>query len=267
MPATVYAAGPQEGLLALTEKDVLRALVAVIDPELDEPITDLGFVRSVSFTDDGIEVHLRLPTSFCAPNFAYLMAADAKDALTALPESGVVKVELDDHHDSDIINRGLAADAGYRGTFLHEAEDNLDELRRTFQRKAHTAAMERALTALVRSRPEMDDSALASIALRDLPEDSAKAALVRRRLSLGLTVDGAAQVLVDDHGSPVPQESAALTLRRARSTRISIDGNAHFCRGLLATRYPGSEADQSPRADETFFPLTTVLRTTGKKTS
>jgi hypothetical protein len=113
----------------------------------------------------------------------------------------------------------------------------------------------------------MDDSALTSIALRDLPEDSAKAALVRRRLSLGLTVDGTAQVLVDDHGSPVPQESAALTLRRARSTRISIDGNAHFCRGLLATRYPGSEADQSPRADETFFPLTTVLRTTGKKTS
>ena len=28
-----------------------------------------------------------------------------------------------------------------------------------------------------------------------------------------------------------------MALRKARSTRISIDGNAHFCRGLLRTRY------------------------------
>ena len=44
-----------------------------------------------------------------------------------------------------------------------------------------------------------------------------------------------------------------MALRRARSTRISIDGNAHFCRGLLATRYPGAEHDQAARADEAFF--------------
>jgi len=37
-----------------------------------------------------------------------------------------------------------------------------------------------------------------------------------------------------------------LRLRFARSIRISIDGNAHFCRGLLRTRYPESAADQSP---------------------
>jgi hypothetical protein len=38
-----------------------------------------------------------------------------------------------------------------------------------------------------------------------------------------------------------------LALRRARSTRISIDGNAHFCRGLLRTRYPEpSEALRDP---------------------
>ena len=60
-------------------------------------------------------------------------------------------VELDDHHDSAIINAGLATDAGYRGTFGHEALESLDELRATFKRKAHTAAMERCLTALLRA--------------------------------------------------------------------------------------------------------------------
>ncbi|SDY39137.1 metal-sulfur cluster assembly factor [Herbiconiux ginsengi] len=261
---TALAPTEHGALLALTENDVLRALDAVIDPELDEPITDLGFVRSVRFTDDGIEVHLRLPTSFCAPNFAYLMASDAKDVLTALPEAGTVVVELDDHHDSDIINRGLAADAGYRGTFRHEAESDLDELRAVFQRKAHTAAMERALTALLRARDDLGEQDVAQVVLGDLPDDEAKTALLRRRETLGLSLSGSAPVLVDDRGDPYPAASAALALRRARSTRISIDGNAHFCRGLLATRYPGAEADQAPRADENFFPTSSLLRNTRK---
>ena len=91
------------------------ALDAVMDPELDEPITSLGFVRSLAVSPGGnVKVHLRLPTSFCSPNFAYLMASDAKDVLGELDWTHQVVVELDDHHDSDIINAGLAADAGYR---------------------------------------------------------------------------------------------------------------------------------------------------------
>lgn len=255
--------------LALTENEVLRALDSVIDPELDEPITDLGFVRSVAVTDAGIEVHLRLPTSFCSPNFAYLMASDAKDALTGLAAAGTqVLVELDDHHDSSIINTGLATDAGYRGTFLHEAESDLDELRATFQRKAHTASMERALTALLRSRADLIEADVSDVVLGDLPDDAAKEALIRRRETIGLSTDPSDAVLVDHRGVPHPAASAALALRHARSTRISIDGNAHFCRGLLATRYPGSEADQAPRAAENFFPLTALAASTPpRKTS
>jgi hypothetical protein len=66
--------------------------------------------------------------------------------------------------------------------------------------------------------------------------------------------------MVDDHGEPVPEAQVPMRLRFAKTTRISIDGNAHFCRGLLATRYPGAEDDQSPtnvpRADDrTQLPL------------
>src|SRR3712207_2076114 len=93
------------------EAEVRAALGTVVDPELDEPIPDLGFVRSVSVDGGAVEVHLRLPTSFCAPNFAYLMASDALDAVRSVPGVGHVVVELDDHSDSEIINRGLAAAA------------------------------------------------------------------------------------------------------------------------------------------------------------
>jgi len=243
-------------LPAVTEPQVRVALGTVVDPELDEPITDLGFVRSVDVRDDGVQVHLRLPTSFCAPNFAWLMVSDARDAVSALPGAGRVVVELDDHSDSELINRGLAADAGYRGTFRHEAEESLDELRATFQRKAHTAAMERALTGWLREAPSRTEDQVGEVVLADLPPGPPTEALLRRRETLGLPVDDAAPVLVAPDGSRPPPEAVALTLRRARSVRISVDGNAHFCRGLLATRYPGAEADQVPRAeDRTQLPL------------
>ncbi len=152
------------------DAEAMTALSAVVDPELDEPITALGFVHSLVVSPSGnVKVNLRLPTSFCAPNFAYLMASDAKDVLTELEWTRHVVVELDDHHDSDIINAGLADDAGYRGTFGHEAEDSLDDLRMTFKRKAHTAAMERCLTALLRSDPSRSEESMGSVRIGDLP--------------------------------------------------------------------------------------------------
>ncbi|MBK1783299.1 iron-sulfur cluster assembly protein [Prauserella cavernicola] len=230
----------------LTHDQARAALHTVVDPELDEPITDLGFVRSLEIDGTRVTVHLRLPTSFCAPNFAYLMASDAKDALAALPGADEVAVLLDDHHDSELINRGLADDAGYRGTFGAEAGQDLDELRLTFRRKAHTAAMERALTRLLRADPELSETDLHDVTLADLPEGAQTEGLLRRRGALGLRTGPGEPVLVDDAGRPYPREEVPLRLRFARSIRISIDGNAHFCRGLLRTRYPDSGADQSP---------------------
>jgi metal-sulfur cluster biosynthetic enzyme len=216
------------------------ALTAVMDPELDEPITTLGFVRSLEVSPGGnVKVHLRLPTSFCSPNFAYLMASDAKDVLNQLGWTRRVTVELDDHHDSDIINAGLAADAGYRGTFGHEAENSLEELREIFRRKAHTAAMERCVTALLRADAK---ASLGDVRLRDLPDDERTAALLRRRLALGLSTAPDAFVIVDHEGHTYAADDVPMALRRARSTRISIEGNAHFCRALLRTRYPGELA-------------------------
>lgn len=213
----------------------------MIDPELDEPVTDLGFVRSVAIDEGGVEVHLRLPTSFCSPNFAYLMASDAQDALARVPGIGRVSVLLDDHHDSDRINAGLAAHAGYVGTFGHEADTSLDELRATFRRKAHTAAMERALMALLRARlRDVDD--LPRIRLGDLPPGPSTDALLARRADIGLSTDSGDPVLVDDDGAPIAADQAPLRLRRATSVRISMEGNSHFCRGLLATRYADGDA-------------------------
>ncbi|MET0770115.1 MAG: iron-sulfur cluster assembly protein, partial [Solirubrobacteraceae bacterium] len=77
---------------------VLDALGTVFDPELDEPVTTLGFVGSCVVDEDGdVSVLLRLPTPQCAPNFAFLMAADAQAAIARVPGVRHVRVELEDH--------------------------------------------------------------------------------------------------------------------------------------------------------------------------
>ena len=65
--------------------------------------------------------------------------------------------------------------------------------------------------------------------------------------------EGRMVVLVDHEGATYAPDDVPMALRRAPSTRISVDGNAHFCRGLLRTRYPGSEDDQTGRPDDAFF--------------
>lgn len=232
------------------EEEVLAALATVTDPELDEPVTELGFVRSVVIDDVGVEVHLRLPTSFCAPNFAYLMVADAYDALAGVAHVGRVRVLLDDHHDSDKINDGIAAGLGYVATFGSEAEEGLAELRRTFQRKAHLAAMERCCRSVLAGGAWSIEE-LPLLELFDLPEGRLKSALVRRREAIGLPGHAHARVVVDHEGEPIPGSDTAMWLRFAAATRVSIEGNAHFCRGLLATRYAegdpaGGEAGGAP---------------------
>ena len=87
---------------------VLEQLGTVYDPELDEPITTLGFVGSCVVTDAGdVSVRLRLPTPQCAPNFAFLMAADARAAVGRVPGLGRVVIELEDHYTGAEINAAV----------------------------------------------------------------------------------------------------------------------------------------------------------------
>ena len=69
----------------ISRERILEALSVVRDPELDESITSLGFVEGVEAEGGSVHVLLRLPTYWCAANFAYIMTADAKTALLSLP--------------------------------------------------------------------------------------------------------------------------------------------------------------------------------------
>ncbi|WP_030437531.1 iron-sulfur cluster assembly protein [Actinoplanes subtropicus] len=220
---------------ALVGSRILAALARVRDPELDEPITTLGFVASASVDAGGTaEVHLRLPTYFCAPNFAYLMVADAFDAVSTLDGVRHTTVILDDHFASDAINEGVAARAGFVRSFEGEAVDELDSLRADFLRKAVMAGTDQVCRTL-----DLPPAELAAVRLGDLSESEALDRLRRRRRELGLPAGDDAPLLIDPKtGAPIGADAVPLHLRKARLTRTSLDANTGICRGMLRHRYP-----------------------------
>jgi metal-sulfur cluster biosynthetic enzyme len=223
---------------------LLEALDTVRDPELDEPITTLGFVASCSVSPDGdAEVHLRLPTYFCAPNFAFLMVADAYDAVTALEDVHSARIVLDDHFASEAINGGVAARAGFVRSFEGEASAELDQLRIDFLRKAVMAGTDLVCRPLAAAGATPDD--LARLTLGEVPPSRALQRLRERRAELGLPTGDDAPLLIEPaSGDRVPSGAVPLHLRRARTTRISLDANGSICRGMLRHRY-GIDEEES----------------------
>lgn len=66
----------------------------------------------------------------------------------------------------------------------------------------HAAAMERAITELLRQKP-MDDDRIGHLLLRDLPEGEEKVALLRCRFAIGLSNCPNSRVLVSDHARAI----------------------------------------------------------------
>ena len=112
-------------------------------------------------------MRLRLPTYFCAPNFAFLMVADAYDAVSAVPGVRRTEVVLEDHFAADAINRGVAARSGFAESFGGLADGELDELRTDFVRKAVLAGTDRVCRPLLAAGTTVDE--LAELTLGDVP--------------------------------------------------------------------------------------------------
>jgi metal-sulfur cluster biosynthetic enzyme len=219
-----------------TRARVLEALGEVHDPELDEPITSLRFVTSCEVTLDGdVEILLRLPTPQCAPNFAYLMAADARDVVRRLPGVRRVAVRLEDHYTGEEINAALARGEGFAGAFPGETDDDhLDALRTLFERKALVARQARLCEALLAEGATPEEVAARRVA--DLPDvrDARRCLELRAKLGIGREHDSPAFVLPG--GEPVAAHELGRWLRSARLVRTSLEVNGSICRSLLEIR-------------------------------
>jgi metal-sulfur cluster biosynthetic enzyme len=220
---------------------VSRALGGVTDPELDRSMVELGFARAAVDEHGRATVELRLPTFWCAPNFAYLMASDARDAVAAVPGVRSVTVRLVDHfvaaQVTANVNRGRSFDDAFPE---HTDGAGLEALRRFFWVKAFIARQEQLLRRLVaqgRSPAEV-----CALRVSDLdPEDVHVRLYLEKRARLGLPEVPDSPLAVEPDGEAIPAERLDAWMTRARMTRVCMEANTALCGGLHATRYPRQE--------------------------
>ena len=224
------------------QAEIWACLQGVMDPELDESVTELNFVATVDVDPENrVHIEFRLPTYWCAANFSFLMADDMRRAVTALDWVQGVSVVLGEHMYAEKINEGLAKGLSFQETFGVEADGSLDDLRRTFLVKAFQRRQAALLNHLVGVGQASD--AIVSLTLTELDRltlDVAGTKLLQRYLERRAVVrapstDGLA--FVDVSGARLKADSLVGYLSDLRRVGINAEFNSALCRGLLSVRF------------------------------
>ena len=229
--------GPPDKLAEVWER-----LSTVADPELDQSVTDMKFISTLDIdAQNRVAVKFRLPTYWCAANFAFMMADDMRAAVSTLPWVQSVSVVLDEHMYADKINLGLAEGRSFQATFGDEADGDIEDVRKIFLRKAFQRRQETVILHL-RELGHTPESVIA-MTLGDLDAlnldaagATARARYYERRAVAG-KVSSDALVVVTADGAPLTIATYPSHLKALRSVRINAEFNGALCTGLLSARY------------------------------
>lgn len=227
------------------ELEVWDRLSAVSDPELDEPITDMNFVEQVEIVDaDTVLVEFRLPTYWCSPNFAFLMAFGIRAEVSALPWVRKVTVQLNDHCFGDEVNAGVNSGRSFHEIFAENCDGAvLEDVVEKFAAKAFDRRQEVVLLAVQALVGSSEDVVSMRLGMLRKVHFSGEEELRQLPRYLDLLAERGLAVKDDDlafptwEGGAIPAEDLEAHLQRLRSIRINMEFNGAMCRGLASTRY------------------------------
>jgi metal-sulfur cluster biosynthetic enzyme len=250
-----------------TRAAVRSALDGVTDPELDRSIVELDYIDDIVIEsgerDEGdepgesgahIEVTFTLPTAWCSPAFAWMMALDGRESVEAL--SGVARCEmhLTDHMHAREVTEGVNGGWAFDETFP-DADGGIEATRATLDSKARLARQYVAVEALLAASLTHEQiAALSREEVNLLPgeeyatidvRDGALAVVVdadplvrylEKARRVGCFADGVDRVFRTPEGDPIDPEQAELVHRRARLARVNMDGQGGVCDALHEAR-------------------------------
>ena len=237
----------------LNREAIFKRLEKVLDPELDEPILKLGFVKSIEAESDHLTIELHLPTYWCAPNFSYMMAEDTRRELLTVEGLHDVTVRLKDHFAAGTIEAAVNAGKSFSEAFPDEASENLCQLSDLFLRKGYIRRQERLLQNLKKAGLSFEEIALLRIGdlyfeaescqirrddgrICDVGEAEVAHQYFQRRAELNLGCSPSAPLIIDLRGREVTAEKLEKYLIRARTVRVALQANGSFCAAVLEAR-------------------------------
>ena len=231
--------------------EVWQQLNRVCDPELDEPITDMGFVENVEIGPDrSVAVSFRLPTYWCSANFAYLMAMDIRLEVEKLDWVSRAHVRLEDHMFEEQVNTGVNEGHSFRKIFVELAPDQgLDEIREKFRKKAFQRRQEIVLLGLKRlgfSNEQIVAMKLEqfdAVSFAEAEEARQKARYREIAGQLNLARRPGDLAFCDYDGAALRATGLEGYLSTLRGVRINMEFSGALCRGLLSTRYKELDRD------------------------
>ena len=242
----------------ITEALVYEAIADVLDPELDESLVKLGFIDRVQVEGSDVTVTFKLPTYWCSPNFAYLMASDLHSKVETMPGVRSTRILLVDHCTEDEVTNGVNQGHSFSQAFPKEnmEDEHLEELRRTFLRKGFLMRQETLIRQL--QKANIAEEHILSLHIADLIIDdiaesasittptkivplpcdvrTAKAYL-HRMATLNIPHASQNLLFVDDTGHSIPTGGLQKYIRQSRSVRMNIMFNTVFCVDMFQTRY------------------------------
>ncbi len=226
-------------------RDVWARLDLVNDPELDESLTELDFIEAVSVGDEGdVLVCFRLPTYWCSPNFAFLMAESIRREVGALPWVARVSVRLEDHMCAEEMNEAVNSGRSFAEAMALRPEfADLAEVREKFDGKAFQRRQEAVLLALRAcgyAPAQVAAMTLGQLDLLAFTEAEAVRQLPRYRAILterGLAAAPGDHAFPDLAGRPLTAAGYADRMGALRAVRINMEFGGALCRGLKQSRY------------------------------
>ncbi|MGM0388440.1 MAG: iron-sulfur cluster assembly protein [Natrinema limicola] len=244
---------PSDGS-APTRAAVRDRLGRVTDPELDRSIVALEYVDAIEIDGGHVGVDLTLPTAWCSPAFAWMMAVDARDEIESLPAVEEARITLSEHMHETEINRGVNEDLSFAEAFP-DADGDVAAVRAELDDKARVARQYDAVEALLEAG--FDAEAIVDVRLRnlELTDEAESAAVYVRDRSFAVTVPAAplerylekAREIglvsaLDDHlfrtpeGDPIDPDSFELVHRRGRLAQVNMSSQGGICDGLREAR-------------------------------
>ncbi|GGL60963.1 iron-sulfur cluster assembly protein [Halocalculus aciditolerans] len=236
---------------------VREAVRSVTDPELDRSIVELDYLAEVAVDDGDVTLALVLPTAWCSPAFAWMMATDARDALRDHPATDAVRIELRDHMHAEEVTTGVNEGLSFAEAF-DTADGDVAGTRAELDRKARLARQRDAVDAL--RDAGLSDAQVAALKRDDLTLEDGRATValdgfyvtldadpleryLEKATAVGVGVEPGDRVFADRDGDSLTPEGVEEAQKAARLARTNMGGQGGVCESLHAARNPELAGD------------------------